>query len=132
MGGGYNTSAYDDIVFCVTDILGEYGGPAQFISRSNGPYDPTVGTAPIVDTTYNVRMVAFDFLQKKDGDQGGENSLLKSGDKEVYMSSSVLLPRPNPKTDSIIYTGRKYSIITIKELNPSGTLSIVYQLFIRE
>jgi hypothetical protein len=123
---------YDDITAEVLDILNECGGPATFISRSTGTYDPATGTSPVVDTPYTVQMVAFDFLQKRDGDSGQGNTLLKSGDKEIYMASKILLPRPNPKTDSIVYTGRKYSIITVKELNPSGIASVVYQLFIRE
>ncbi len=124
--------AYDGILASVTRMIARYGGPGQFIHNAVGVYDPSVGTATATQTAYPVSLVAFDFLQKKDGDAGQGNTLIRSGDKEIYMTSNVLLPRPVPKADSIIYTGRKYSIVTVKELNPSGLVSIVYQLFIRE
>lgn len=125
-------AAYDDFVEVVTEMMQDYGGPAIFVSNAQTEYDPSTGKSVTTPNQFNVSILAFDFLQKKDGYGGMNNSLVRSGDKQVYMQSGPLVPIPNAKTDTIIFNGSTFNIITVKSLNPSGSSVVVTEMFIRE
>lgn len=125
-------AAYDQLIQTVNNLIGQFGGPATLMLSVAPPYDPTTGTAAAQVDNYAVQVIAFDFLQKKDGDgmQGG--TLIESGDKMVYMMAADYVPRPDPKTTTLLWCGRQYSILTVKEMNPSGSVKVCTELFIRE
>lgn len=130
---------FDPFLRVVSNMVTRFGGPAVFIDNSNAitNYNPTTGKATTLPVTYNVAVLAFDFLQKKDGDSTMTNSLIRSGDKQIYMQTqpdpitNVPVPRPTAHVDQLQWNGRTYEIITVKQLNPSGGNVVYTEMFIR-
>jgi hypothetical protein len=125
-------AAYDPFLRVVSNMLSRYGGDGVLISRGDTPYNYSTSTQEQREDCYPLRMLAFDFLQKKDGDRPMQNTLIQSGDKQIYMSAGSWVPRPIAGVDEIVYNSRVYSIVTVKELNPSGSTTVYTEMFIRE
>lgn len=120
------------IVKTIDNIINLYGGTCTIRSTSGEVYDPETSTTALEFTDYNVKMVAFDYLQRLSGTGAETNSLVRTGDKQLYVKLLNDQPMPNPVTDSVIYKGIRHNIITIKDTNPSGNYSYILELFIRE
>ncbi len=121
------------IVRTINNILTRYGGTCIVtILTDDGGYNFDTSTAIINKTDYTVQMIAFDYIQRMQGTGSEPNTLIRSGDKQVFVKQIAGMPMPNPATDSVIYNGKKYNIVTIKDLNPSGVSSFVLEMFIRE
>ena len=123
---------FDPFLSVVSNLIGRFGGTAQLIHRpANNVYDPTSGKVTAIPISYNVRIVAFDFLQKRDGDSTMTNTLVKAGDKQIYMQFDSTVPTPIAHVDELVYAGNTFQIITVKQLNSSGSNVVYTEMFIR-
>lgn len=123
----------DPIVRTVLNLMAFRGGDATVIVPSQAAeYDYATSTMVNNVVNYPCRALVFDYLQKHDGIGGGNKSLIESGDRQMFLKPSADLPRLRAKIDSVLWGNRKFTIATVKEVNPSGTNIILYELFIRE
>lgn len=123
----------DPIVRTINNILTRYGGTCIVtINIDDGEYDYATSTAVISKTDYTVQMIAFDYIQRMQGIGSETNTLIRSGDKQLFIKQTAGMPLPNPATDSVIYNGTRFNIITVKDVNPSGASSFVLEVFVRE
>lgn len=122
----------DPIVRTVYNILTRYGGPCTVNIATEGEYDPETSTAVETTTQYTAQSIAFDYLQRMQGTAFQPNTLIRSGDKQFFVKMPAGAPLPNPGTDSVVYNGKTFNIITVKDYNPSGTYSFLLEMFIRE
>lgn len=123
----------DPIVRTVLNMMAFRGGDATVIVPSkDAEYDPATSTSKNSVVNYPVRAIVFDYLQKHDGMGGGSKTLVESGDRQMFLKPSPDLPKLRAKIDSVIWGDRKFTIATCKEMNPTGTNVILYELFIRE
>lgn len=125
------TSMYDPFNRVVLNMVTKYGGYSTLNVASAGSYDATTSRVVETNVQYQIRTLKFDYIPKKDGETTMPNTLIRSGDKQLFVLPSTA-PIPNPKTDEVIYQGVRHSIITVKELNPSGSNLMLIELFIRE
>lgn len=127
-------TALDPIIRTISNMMSRFGGTSTLtVTTSESSYDYDTSTSEEVVTDYPVQSIAFDYIQKKDGIGSGEgNTLIRSGDKQIFIKPYPSLPLPNPRTDNVTYKGTVYTIVTVKDYNPSGVQSVLYELFIRE
>jgi hypothetical protein len=121
----------DPIARTVFSLMSKFGGPATLVSKATSEYDPNTSTNVITETTKQLRVMVFDYIPKFTG-MGTENgSLIRAGDKQVFVSPSPGLVFQS-STDAIMWQGKKYDIVAVKELNPSGTKVLLFEIFVRE
>lgn len=121
----------DPIIRTVLNMITRYGGTSVLTVSSPGTYDVSTSSVIEINTDYTVKMIAFDYFQKVSGMNTEINTLIRNGDKQVFMLPEAN-PRPTPAVDSLVYNGIRHSIVSVKDLNPSGSQSILYELYIRE
>jgi hypothetical protein len=110
----------------------QYGGTCVVSIITEGPYDLETSTVPIIRSDYTCKSIAFDYLQRMQGIGFETNTLVRSGDKQIFVKMVDGMPLPTPGTDSITYMGKKMNIVTVKDYNPSGNYSYVLEIFARE
>lgn len=122
----------DPITRTVYNILTRYGGMCTITISVPGPYDYETSTGTVTNTDYEAKMIAFDYLQRMQGTGFETNMLIRTGDKQLFVKMPEGMPMPKPGSDSVVYSGRKFNIITVKDLNPSGNSSFLLEMFVRE
>ena len=120
----------DPIVKTVTDMMKRRGGDAKLIVAGVPTYDTATSLVTSAEVAYPVRALVFDYVQKSMGMGVQGDSLVRSGDKQVFIKPSDF-PRPVAKVDSFLYQGSKFSIIVAKEINPSGSDVLLHELHVR-
>lgn len=123
----------DPLVRTVLNLISRYGGDATLVVDSGGStYDPeTSSTTPSV-TEYPIRLIAQDYIQKASGITTKSGGLIQTGDKQFWILPQDGVPPPRPDVDYIIFEGVKWTAKTLKDFNPSGTMSYVYEVYARQ
>lgn len=119
----------------VTRLLSRYGGTGVLKVFSEGTYlDGEVTLTPI---TYDVNIAIFDYPQSMAGDKSNFGTLVLEGDKQCYMQpvnkadNNYGSPTIKANRDLITIGSVEWKILTLKEINPSGANTIVYELHLR-
>lgn len=130
-------SAFDDVV---QDMMAVYGTEATLVVSSAESYDPETSENTVNVRKIPVKVIFFDYLDKRAGLGSDSGSLIRSGDKQVYIqpphksTSPYPLPKLDPTKDFLEHCGTKYKIVTMKQYNPSMTNigCVLYELYVRE
>jgi hypothetical protein len=126
-------STLDPFVRVVTNMMRRFGGPSTLIYKGeSGEYDPSQSGPQTTDVEFPVRTITFDYIQKVEGVGTKTGSMIQDGDKQVYMQPSASVPRPRPEIDKIVYKNTTYSIVSVKEMDVTGSTVILYELCIRQ
>lgn len=121
----------DPIVRTVMNLMRQFGGDMELTTEMGEPvYDPTTSTVELQERAWTVRAIVFDYLPKHAGVGLETNSLIRAGDKQVWIMPGDF-PGPEAKKSSVIIKGVKYTIQVIKELDPTGSNVIVYECYAR-
>lgn len=126
-----------DFDFVVAEFMRDYGTTGQFIRTVTGQYDPNTGTTPTTVTEIDVEVILMDLTLQSNGYSVKYGTLVQAGDKDIYMRPPnkvvpYMMPLEiNPATDSVRVNGIVYKIVTMKEVNTTGTNAIVYSLYAR-
>lgn len=122
----------DPLIRSVVMMMNRFGGQATLlVSTGEETYDPETSTTTSAETPYQVRIIAQDYIQKTNGFIAQVGGMVQTGDKQFFIQPDDLIPMPRPGVDTIIFEGRKWNINTIKDYNPSGTKSYMYEVFAR-
>lgn len=122
----------DPIVRTVVNTMRTRGGDATLVLPDGEPvYNPATSTATSPETSYTIRVLVFDYIQKNMGMNTDAGGLIQSGDKQMFVQPQSTLPKMRPRVGHVLYQGMKFDIITAKEVNPSGGNVILHELFIR-
>jgi hypothetical protein len=103
-------------------------------------YDTSTSENIVTFQDYAVNILVFDYVRKQEGMGTEKNTLVQTGDKQVYVQppqkTDVGLPLPHlsPNRDFLKVGDKIYKIITVKQYNPSLSTDgcIMYELYIRE
>lgn len=131
-------NAFDRVV---ASMMRQHGTLA-FISVALGEsYDTNTSENTVRYQDYPVNAMFFDYIRKNEGLTSENNTLIQSGDKQVYVqppqknaSDPYSLPHILPNKDFLKLNGRLYKIVALKQLNPSMSNEgcVLYELYIRE
>lgn len=98
-----------------------------------GEYDPSTSEfIPVAPPVYSCKTIVLDYALQGNGDSTMYNTLIRTGDKRVYLQPVVNMPRLNPASDIVMLNGVRHKIITYKEVNPSQTGNYLVEMFVRE
>jgi len=120
----------------VMRMFNKFAGDATILVEGAGTYDPNASDYVSNDYSYPVRVVLLDFTNKKDGLGEIRDTLVQEGDKRCLIQPPEKAGNPQqapiqPNKDKIQIGNAIYKIITYKDLNPSGTNSVLYEMYIR-
>lgn len=121
----------DPLTRTVMNIIRQFGGPATLIVKTGeDTYDFETSTAVPLEVQYPIKMVAQDYIQKTNGLMTQSGTLIQTGDKQFFIQSDGV-PAPRPGVDSIMFEGRRWTVLTLKDYNPSGVKSYCYEVYAR-
>lgn len=124
-------SAFNPFLRVVSDMMRRFGGDGTMLKISGGVYDPITSTMSSAESEYPIRAMLFDYVPRLDGSGLEKSSLIRNGDKQLFIKPDEGMPAPEPH-DKITFGGITYSVIVVKALDPSGSQPIYYELFLRE
>lgn len=114
---------YTGLSATATRLITEHGRDVTLRSYTIGTYDPATGANTATSSDATVKAALFDF---RDGQTEVAGTLIQAGDKKCLMAATV-----TPELhDRVIVGAKDYGILSIKEVNPAGTV-VVYQLHLR-
>jgi len=119
----------------VLELLLEVGTTATYTSVQPGAYNPSTGTVSLTKVDQTVQAALFDLTLQSNGMSLKYGTTIKAGDKEAYM----LPPQKTggqpitvaPGVDKFTIAGVAYTVVTFKEVNPTGSDPCVYFLYLR-
>lgn len=116
----------DPIARTIANLIRTRGGEFTMTNRTSGAYNPATSSVSTVVETFTVRGIVFEARESTSA-----NSLIRVGDKQVFIKADPQVPAPDAATGELVYKGKPHRIVWLKELNPSGSLPLMYELFIR-
>lgn len=124
----------------VANMVARFGTTAYISVAASEVYDPATSKNIVTFQDYLVNVMFFDYIRKTEGVGTENNTLVQTGDKQVYVQppqkngSGVPLPSLQPNKDLLKFNGKVYKIVTVKQYNPSQSLDgcILYELYVRE
>jgi hypothetical protein len=126
-----------DFDAAVAAMFSDFGGTAYYLRGNAGNYDPSQGEYTATQTSIPVSAIVLDFNLKKDGMGEAGDSLVKVGDKQVFIrppqktepfSSSISI---DTTSDRIQIGSTVYKIVTFKEINTSADNQVLIELYVR-
>lgn len=124
----------DDFAATAFELVAALGSEATYTSVAQGEYDPATGVS-IVETTQTVKAVLLDLTLQSNGLSLKYGTEILAGDKEAY----VIPPQRHggspisvtPMADKLTMAGVEYTVVTFKEVNPTGADPYVYFIYLR-
>lgn len=124
----------------VANMMSKFGTTAYVRVSLSESYDPSTSENIVSYRDFPVKAMFFDYVRKNEGEGTENNTLIKTGDKQVYIQppqktqDGLPLPHLSPNKDYLKVGGKVYKIITIKQLNPSYSDDgcVLFELYIRE
>lgn len=123
----------------VAAMMARFGTDASITVAGATEYDVETSQNVVSYRDYPVRAMFFDYIRKTEGEGEENNTLIKSGDKQVYVqppqqAGQDPLPHLQANKDFITVQGTQYKIITVKQINPSLAVNdcILFELYIRQ
>lgn len=109
-------------------LLKRFGASAVMTRVTSGEYDPNTGSVPTTTTTQDVTVAVFDFDAQMAGTTFDGQSLILSGDKQVFISAvGVTSIKPG---DTMPWDGGNYVVMAAKKLAPAG-IAVLYEAQMR-
>ena len=125
-------SQFDNVV---RDMMGMAGGTGILRVFSDGIYIDGEVTRTSVD--YVVEIAINDFPQANSGEKSRFGTLIESDDKELMLrpinksDPDATQPNIQANRDVIIINGTEWKILALKEINPSGVNTILFDMHLR-
>lgn len=116
----------DPIVRTIANLIKMRGGEFVMTVVTAGVYNPATSTVETTTDEYTVKAIVFD--ARESTSPGG---LIKTGDKQVFIKADATIPAPDTGVGQFIYEGLPYDIVHVKHLNPSGSATMMYEIFVR-
>jgi hypothetical protein len=122
----------DPLIRTVYSMMARFGGDATLVVDSGeSTYDPETSTTISSVTEYPVRIIAQDYIQKSLGLLTKAGTTIQTGDKWIFVQPSEDSPLPRAEVDCLLFEGKKWVVKVVKDHNPSGTKSYLYEIYAR-
>jgi len=122
----------DPLIRTVVMMMGRFGGDATLVVESGeATYDPETSTTTSSTTEYPVRIIAQDYIQRSLGLLTKAGTAIQTGDKWIFVQPSDNTPLPRAEVDYLLFEGKRWSVKVVKDHNPSGTKSYLYEIYAR-
>lgn len=120
------TFDYTRSVKTATRLITNFGQNMVLRVDTKGAYDPATGESPVTSVDNDVIGVIFELTRQPIGENFQQDMLVLANHKQCLLTVGI---SPNV-SDKLVVGVVTYSIVTVKELNPGGTV-IFYDLVLR-
>jgi hypothetical protein len=116
----------------VSEFFTEQGwSTSAVLIKTTSVYDDATSENIVTETRYNMRAMPFDYIRKEQGDGTAGQTLVRSGDKQVFLAPSQYITDIDPSADKLQLGTKIFRIVTVKEFNPTMTDVLYYELYVR-
>lgn len=105
-------------------LLQQFGQAVTRNASTAGAYDPATGASVVTDVASSRTGALLNYSGK--GEIYANGNLVILGDKKLLLDGSG----PAEMTDSYVVGATEYSVVSIKELNPAGTV-VMFEIHAR-
>jgi len=116
----------DPVVRTVANLIKLRGGPLKMSIATTGVYNPDTSTVDNVVVDYTVQALVLDAKESL-----AMGSLVKAGDKQVFIKPDPVNPKPEQGTTELTISGEVFKVYLVKPLNPSDSKVIYYEVYAR-
>lgn len=120
-----------DLEQAAIELVTEFGADGTYTSYTAGSYNPATSKVVNTSTAYTAKMVLLDLTLQSNGLSLKYGTEIKAGDKEAYVLPPIQGLVITPGKDTVTLAGTTYTVVTFKEINPTGAKSLVYFLYLR-
>lgn len=119
----------------VANMIGKFGGTGTLRIFTDGVYID--GEITRTSTDYTVELAINDYPQANSGDKSRFGTLIEASDKEVFIrpinktDPEATQPIIHANRDLVIINGIEWKILALKEINPSGVNTILFDMHLR-
>lgn len=124
-----STSEFHSVVNEFFDTQG-WSTTATLI-KTTSVYDDATSENIVTEKRYTMQAMPFDYINKNEGSGTNSGTLIRSGDKQVFVKPNKYVKDIDPSADTLQIGTKIYRIITVKEVNPTLTDVLYYELFVR-
>jgi hypothetical protein len=128
----------EDFDLTVLEFIKDYGAEdAYIVQPSTGAYNPATATAAGNPTLLPCEGILMDLTLQSNGMSTKYGTVVEAGDKEFMMrpphkTNAYETPVTiRPSEDQLVIGDITYDIVTLKELNPTGTNPVLISLYLR-
>lgn len=104
---------------------------AAVLIKTTSVYDDATSENITTERRYTVRAMPFDYIRKEQGDGTLGQTLVRSGDKQIFLAPSQYVKEIDPSADKIQLGTKVYKIVTVKTVDPTLSDVLYYELFVR-
>lgn len=120
-----------DLESTAIELVTEFGSNSVYTNYSAGSYDPATSKVTHTSTAQTTKAVLLDLTLQSNGLSLKYGTEILAGDKEAYVLPPATPVSINPGKDTLTIGGIQYTVVTFKEINPTGSKSIVWFLYLR-
>lgn len=124
-----STSDFNDVVSEFFDAQG-WSCSATLI-KTTSVYDPNTSENIVTEKRYAMQAIPFDYINKFQGATTQTETLIRTGDKQVFIKPTPLVADIDPSADKLQIGTTIYKIVTVKTVNPTLTNPLYHELFVR-
>lgn len=99
--------------------------------KTTSVYVPETSENIVTEKRYTMQAIPLDYINKNEGVGTNAQTLIRSGDKQVFIKPSRYVTDIDPSADMLQMGSKIYKIITVKEMNPTLSDVLYYELFVR-
>lgn len=126
---------FEEFDSTVLEFMREFGGDAIYTKQGESEYDTLTGTVTAISKNIPVRGILLDYPSHTYGRTVVPGTEIIAGDKQFLM----LPPQKDSGFPLVIETvndrvkigNTQYSVVVMKEINPTGSDTILYELMLR-
>ena len=121
--------------YVVAELIREAGGTGTLRVFTDGVYVDGEITRTSID--YPVNIAINDFPQANSGEKSKFGTLIQADDKQLMMQPinkadpDATQPNIQANRDLVIINGTEWKILALKEINPSGVNTILFDMHLR-
>lgn len=118
-------------------FMRDFGGTASLLIQGNKVRNVETGTIDFEYVSYDVKAILLDLTLQSNGMTTINGTLIESGDKRAFIQPrnksdpTLTMPVVRPNKDKFAMGGKVYTIITLKETDPSTTNNVMLELYLR-
>lgn len=130
-------SNFDDFDSAILEFFDDFGFTAIYIQRGVSTYNTSTGENVVTSVEIPVQAILLDLTLQSNGLSAKFGTLVMAGDKELYIrppnkTDPYRIPLVvNTTSDVVIVNAIDYKIVNTKEINPTATEPLLYDLHIR-
>ena len=99
--------------------------------KTTSVYDPDTSENIVTEKRYTMQAIPLDYINKNEGAGTNAQTLIRSGDKQVFIKPSKYVTDIDPSADMLQMGSKVYKIITVKTFDTTLADVLYYELFVR-